>query len=123
MAHSESHSFFQADTTSSSNNSNITTTTSQQSQPVKKTSPHSKGEGERRGSGRGKWAEETPAAASCLKIVYRGRFLDEWKTLESNKIPCGQPTIAHLTIKDVMQLDNDDPKSSDNAPKCQCMIL
>ncbi|RHZ63268.1 hypothetical protein Glove_330g69 [Diversispora epigaea] len=69
------------------------------------------------------WAEETPAAASCLKIVYRGRFLDEGKTLEFNKIPCGQPTIAHLTIKDVMLQDNNDPKSSDNAPKCQCTVL
>lgn len=31
------------------------------------------------------WAEETPAAASCLRIVYRGRYLEEDKTLECKK--------------------------------------
>ncbi|CAG8779999.1 3146_t:CDS:2, partial [Acaulospora morrowiae] len=47
------------------------------------------------------WAEEAPAAVSCLKIVYRGRLLDDDTTLESNKIPCGQSTVVHLAIKNV----------------------
>ncbi|CAG8739436.1 14625_t:CDS:2, partial [Acaulospora morrowiae] len=50
------------------------------------------------------WAEEAPAAVSCLKIVYRGRLLDDDTTLESNKIPRGQSTVVHLAIKNIHKI-------------------
>ncbi|CAJ0839961.1 10422_t:CDS:2 [Entrophospora sp. SA101] len=51
------------------------------------------------------WADETPSSISSLKIVYRGRFLEDISTLESNKILRGQPTIAHLTFKNILASD------------------
>ncbi|CAG8464270.1 1320_t:CDS:2 [Ambispora gerdemannii] len=69
------------------------------------------------------WADETPAAASSLKIVYLGRFLEDQSTLETNKIYAGQTTIVHLTIKNIPSTDADDPKSTENAPRCQCTML
>ncbi|CAG8655148.1 3968_t:CDS:2 [Funneliformis mosseae] len=69
------------------------------------------------------WADETPVAVSSLKIVYQGRFLEDGATLESNKIQRGQNTIVHLTIKNLLHQDNEDPKSVETAPKCRCIIL
>ncbi|CAG8600423.1 4482_t:CDS:2 [Ambispora leptoticha] len=69
------------------------------------------------------WSDEIPAAATNLKIVYLGRFLEDVSTLETNKIYAGQTTIAHLTIKNTVSSDSEDPKSAENAPRCQCTIL
>ncbi|CAG8537534.1 14196_t:CDS:2 [Dentiscutata erythropus] len=69
------------------------------------------------------WAEEAVQSVSCLKIVYLGRVLDDGTTLEANKLQRGQSIIMHLAIKNSISSDNDDPKSSENAPKCHCTIL
>ncbi|KAF0396574.1 ubiquitin-like protein 3 [Gigaspora margarita] len=69
------------------------------------------------------WAEETVPSVSGLKIVYLGRVLDDGTTLEANKIQRGQSIIMHLAIKNSIPSDNDDPKSTENAPKCHCTIL
>nr|CAG8598680.1 15683_t:CDS:2 [Entrophospora candida] len=51
------------------------------------------------------WEDETPVSVSNLKIVYRGRFLEDTSTLESNQILRGQQVIAHLTIKNILNSD------------------
>ncbi|CDZ98885.1 Ubiquitin domain [Phaffia rhodozyma] len=41
-----------------------------------------------------------PASPSCLRVLYRGKILDDASTLSSNEIyPSLKPTIVHLSIR------------------------
>lgn len=70
------------------------------------------------------WADEAPHSVASLNIILLGRYLEDSTTLEANKIPTGQTTIAHLTIKSLQGNDTNDAKSKESAPRCKmCVIL
>jgi len=70
------------------------------------------------------WAGEAPLSVASLNIILLGRYLEDSTTLEANKIPTGQTTIAHLTIKSSHGNDTNDSKSKESAPRCKmCLIL
>ncbi|KXS12559.1 hypothetical protein M427DRAFT_101289, partial [Gonapodya prolifera JEL478] len=48
----------------------------------------------------GAWEAEKPANVGQIRILFRGKFLEQFQsTLESHKIPVGQTTTVHLVIR------------------------
>lgn len=45
------------------------------------------------------WSEEIPRGPANLRLLLRGKFLEDASTINDAKIPLGQTTIVHLLIR------------------------
>ncbi|KAI9329371.1 ubiquitin-related domain-containing protein [Zopfochytrium polystomum] len=45
------------------------------------------------------WTEEVPAGPGNLRILLRGKFLEDATTINAAPIPAGETTIVHLLIR------------------------
>ncbi|KAJ1565115.1 hypothetical protein HK405_013126 [Cladochytrium tenue] len=45
------------------------------------------------------WTDEIPTGPTSLRILLRGRFLEDGTTVGDARIPAGQTTIVHLLVR------------------------
>ncbi|KAI9316959.1 ubiquitin-2 like Rad60 SUMO-like-domain-containing protein [Zopfochytrium polystomum] len=78
------------------------------------------------------WTEEVPAGPGNLRILLRGKFLEDATTIKAAQIPAGETTIVHLLIRPdaarAAPAANAPAKNEpENRPEgrggCQCAIL
>ncbi|KXS13810.1 hypothetical protein M427DRAFT_58059 [Gonapodya prolifera JEL478] len=63
----------------------------------------------------GAWEAEKPANVGQIRILFRGKFLEQFQsTLESHKIPVGQTTTVHLVIRTTV---DPQPEAAESEPK------
>ncbi|KAG0141822.1 hypothetical protein CROQUDRAFT_67926 [Cronartium quercuum f. sp. fusiforme G11] len=58
------------------------------------------------------WSEEesVPKRADQIRLLFLGRFLNDWESLDSLRLAKGSPTIMHLVVKSI----DSEPRSSKN---------
>ncbi|KAI9324323.1 ubiquitin-2 like Rad60 SUMO-like-domain-containing protein [Zopfochytrium polystomum] len=77
------------------------------------------------------WTEEVPAGPGNLRILLRGKFLEDATTIKAAQIPAGETTIVHLLIRpDAARAPAANAPAKDEPADgqgrrggCQCAIL
>jgi len=73
------------------------------------------------------WQDEKVGSVGLLRIVNKGRFLDDSVTLESEKLTPNTVTVMHLVPKpekiETEEPPAEKPKEPQQTTKCFCIIL